>query len=269
MTAPDHPTPNAAFYDTIARYYEAENATFTEDIALYHALAEETDGSILVVGCGAGRVLLPLADHNRPVTGLDRSAPMLARARRHLEARPALAPWVTILEGDALTADLGGPYGLIIVPYNTLMHFTEQEAQLRLLARLRAVLQDEGLLVIDLPNAGEQYNSQDDSSVILERSFLEPESGHIVMQQSVSSIDRAEQRLSITWIYDELGDDGTVRRTLAPLELRYVFPGEIELMLRLAGLSLLELYGDHFREPFVDGCPHMIVVAEPAQEPAP
>jgi len=101
---------------------------------------------------------------------------------------------------------------------------------------------------------------------VLERTFLEPESGHQVMQQSVSAIDRAAQRLNVTWIYDELDETGIIRRTMAPLELRYVFPAEADLLLEAAGLTVLELYGDYDQGPFESGAPRMIVLAERSVE---
>ena len=255
-------TQNEQFYDRVIRYYDAENAAFVEDLELYAELADETDGPVLVIGCGTGRVLLNVAAEGHYVTGLDRSAAMLARARAKLAKQEDISARVTLQEADALTAEYTGPYPLIVVPYNTFMHFHTQESQLALLERCAAALETDGLLVMDLPNAAEAFATQDDDGIMWERTFTEPESGHIVMEQSTSRIDRAEQMLNVTWIYDELSPDGTVRRTLAPLTLRYVMPGEIHLLLRLAGLRVVELYGDYDQSAFEDGAPRMIVLAE-------
>jgi hypothetical protein len=119
---------------------------------------------------------------------------------------------------------------------------------------------------LDLPNAGEVYATQDDGALVLERMFTEPESGHLVMQHSVSTLDRAAQQLHVTWVYDEMAEDGTVHRTLAPVVLRYVFPGEMDLMLAAARLRRVQAYGDYTREPFADGSPRMIVLAEKVKE---
>jgi len=262
--------PNERFYDTIARFYDAENATFDDDLALYDALVDDLgrDVRALVVGCGAGRVLLALARRGCRVTGIDRSAPMLARLERHLDEQPALRERVTVVHGDARAMPvIEGRFGLIIVPFNTFMQLLEQAEQLAVLGACRRLLADDGLLVLDLPNATDAYGAQDeDGLLVLERTFLEPESGHSVMQQSVSTIDRAAQRLSLTWIYDELDGSGMVRRTVAPLELRYVFPAEAGLLLGAAGLALLELYGDYHQGPFESGAPRMIVLAEKSAE---
>jgi SAM-dependent methyltransferase len=256
--------PNIRFYDTIARFYDAENATYDEDLPLYESLLDNLGrGSALVVGCGTGRLLLALARMGCRVTGIDLSAPMLARIEGHLDREPSLRGRVTVVQADARDMPVRERFKLIAIPFNTFMHFIEQEDQLAVLEACRDRLEDDGLLVIDLPNATDAYGSQDeDGLMVLERTFFEPESRRQVMQQSVSAIDRATQRLNITWIYDELGEDGTVRRTMAPLVLRYVFPAEAELLLHVAGLRLLEMYGDYDQGPFESGAPRMILVAE-------
>lgn len=258
-------TLNARFYETIARYYDAENATMTEDLALYRELADERGGPVLDVGCGSGRVMLALAQDGVRVVGVDFSAAMLARGRRRLAQQPALASRVTFVEGDALAAELPGPFALILLPYNMLMHFNTQADQLAALRRFRALLAPEGLLVLDLPNAGEAYGAQDDDVLSLERTFIEPESGNRVMQQSVSRLERVSQQFHVTWIYDEIQPDGTLRRTLAPLLLRHVFPAELDLLLALAGLARVTAYGDYDQSPFEEGSPRLIVLAEPAE----
>ncbi|MEP0764548.1 MAG: class I SAM-dependent methyltransferase [Chloroflexota bacterium] len=262
-------TPNESFYEPIARFYDAENAEMTEDLALYSALLAEHGGPLLDAGCGTGRVMLHLAAEGARVVGIDRSPAMLERSRRKLASQPHLKRRVTLVEGDVLDATLPGPFKLILMTYNGFLQFTTQAGQLAALRRFAALLADDGLLVLDLPNAGEAFAAQDDGALVLERTFTEPESGHLVMQQSVSALDRVTQRLHITWIYDEILDDGTVQRTLAPLVLRYILPGEMDLMLAAAGLRRVQYFGEYDQEPFVDGCSRMIVLAAKAEQAGP
>jgi SAM-dependent methyltransferase len=259
---------NVTFYDTIARFYDAENAEMVDDLELYSLLAEDSGGPVLDVGCGTGRVILHLAQEGLRVVGVDRSEAMLARGRRKLEVMPDLTPLVSFVQGDALDADLSCCFKLILVSYNGLMHFSEQADQLKALRHFRTLLDDDGLLVLDLPNAGEAFGTQDDGAIVLERTFTEPESGHLVMQQSVSTLDRVAQQLSITWIYDEIDGEGRVQRTLAPLLLRYIFSGEMDLLLAASGFRRVQTYGDYMGESFADGSPRMIVVARPAKSGA-
>lgn len=251
----------AEFYDKIARYYDAENQTFVDDLSLYEELADQFGGPILDVGCGTGRVNFHLAQAGYPTVGVDYSAEMLAIAHRKLDTMSHLKDDAKLVEADILTWEATQQFALILLPYNALMHFTELEAQIALLGRLKDMLTPNGALAIDLPNAGEAYAVEDEVGMVLERTFVEPQSGNLVMQQSVSSINRAQQKLYVQWIYDEMDGEGIVRRTLAPLVLRYVFPTEMQLLLRQCGLNMRDQFGDYDFNDFEDGSPRMITVA--------
>ncbi|CAG1003021.1 hypothetical protein ANRL4_03320 [Anaerolineae bacterium] len=252
---------SAAFYNTIARYYDAENEFMTEDLPFYDELAENYGEPILDIGCGTGRVMLHLASSGHHTDGIDFSKAMLDRGKRIASARSDLRDLSRFFEGDAATYEYPQTYPLILVPYNGLMHFRSSQAQINAIRHWKAHLDEDGVIVFDLPNAGEMFGTADDGAVTLERSFVEPESGNLVMQQSVSELDRTEQLQYITWIYDEIGADGLVRRTLAPLTLRYIFPAEMDLLLEACGLRRIERFGGYDQSPFEDGCERMIVIA--------
>lgn len=249
------------FYDTVARFYEAENRDFTDDLYLYEELAEQSGDPILDVGCGTGRVNLHLAQAGYETVGVDNSPEMLAFARRKLATMQSKA---TLVEADIL-AYKGNLFPLILLPFNTLMHFHEQEQQIAVLQHLVTLMTSDGLMVLDLPNAGSFLATENDDAVRFERTFFEPISGNTVMQQSVSTIDYAEQKLHVQWIYDEIAPDKTLRRTVAPLELRFISAPEIRLLMKLAGLEIIDMMGDYERGDFVDGCERMIVVARKAK----
>ena len=253
------------FYDIIARYYDAENELFIEDLPFYDELAEEYGSPIVDIGAGTGRVLIHLAQSGYKTLGIDYSEEMLAIARRKLQVLPDLESNIKLIQADIREYIDQNQYPLILIPYNGFMHLGEQEDQLKVLQRIPQMLTEEGILVIDLPNGGEISATEDDGRIVLERTFYEPQHGHLVMQQTVSAINRLEQKLYITWIYDEVTADGTLKRTVAPQTLRYVFASEMKLLLRLAGLELIEIYGDYERNPFVEGSERMIIMARKAK----
>ncbi|PJF40401.1 MAG: class I SAM-dependent methyltransferase, partial [Chloroflexi bacterium] len=61
----------SGFYNTVARFYDAENQDKTEDLLFYSELADEYGGPILDVGCGTGRVMLHLAQEGHTIHGID------------------------------------------------------------------------------------------------------------------------------------------------------------------------------------------------------
>ncbi len=252
----------SGFYATIARYYDAEHHDKDEDLPLYTDLAGDHGDPILIVGSGTGRIALFLAEQGHTVHGIELERAMLDRARLKLDAKPALRGRVHFHFGNALTLPLDLKANVTIIPYNSLMHFHTQPEQLALLRRARVWTAAGGVLAIDLPNAGEAFAGQDTGAVTLERTFLEPESGHLVMQHSVSELDRVEQLMSVTWIYDEVGEDGVVYRTVAPVVNRYFFFSELKLLLNAAGFDDVLVYGDLDYSSYVDGCPRMVVLAK-------
>src|SRR5579859_2621134 len=149
------------FYNTIARYYDAENEAVTEDLDLYTELAESVDGPILDVGCGTGRVMLHLAMAGHRVRGIDLSAAMLERGRRKLKNRIDLADEVEFYEGNALDYPFADKFALTIIPYNGLMHFRSVDDIRALLRHLANCAAADGEIVIDLPNAGESFATLD------------------------------------------------------------------------------------------------------------
>jgi ubiquinone/menaquinone biosynthesis C-methylase UbiE len=253
------------FYATIARYYDSEHHDKDEDFEFYASLADEaghqTDAeAVLIIGAGTGRLALHLAAEGHTVHGIEIEKAMLERARRKLESSKHKGR-ITLYEGDARSLSLSGRYKMVIIPYNTFMHFPEQDEQIALLRRCRAWTAEGGLLVIDLPNAGESFAAQDTGAVTLERTFTDIDSGHLVMQHSVSALDRAEQIMHVTWIYDEVAGDGALKRTVAPSDIRYFFLAEMRLLLAAADFELEAAFGDFDGTPFEDGVPRMVILA--------
>jgi SAM-dependent methyltransferase len=252
-----------SFYATIARYYDAEHVDKTDDLAMYSRLADEYGGPIFEFGCGTGRVMLHLAQEDHEVHGIDLENAMLDRAKRKVEGLPHLRDKVKFFQGDILKFTSDQKYKLALVTYNGLLHFHTQAQQIELLKRLRALVDADGALVLDLPNPGDSFAAQDTDALILDKTFLDPETGHLLMQYSVSQLDRTEQLLHVTWIYDEVDGDGIVHRTFAPVVWRYFFYAELSLLLELTGFEVSAVYGGTEFEPFEDGCERMIVVAKP------
>lgn len=251
------------FYATIARYYDAEHTDKTDDLAMYSALAAAYGGPVLDVGCGTGRVMFHLAQEGHTVHGIDSEYAMLERAKIKLNMFSHVRDKLRFHHGDVLTYDFDKRFKMALLSYNALMHFHHQDEQIALLERLHNVLEADGLLVIDLPNAGETFASPDSDAITLERTFVDSETGHLVMQQATSLLDRTEQLMHVNWIYDEVTEDGTLRRTVAPVVFRYFFYPEIALLLRLTDYEVEAVYGDTEQGPFEDGCERMIVFARP------
>lgn len=254
----------SAFYANIARYYDAEHADKVDDLLFYSQLAAEYGGPVLDVGCGTGRVIFHLAQEGIQAHGIDSEYAMLERAKRKLDALPFVRDKIRMYQGDVIDYDMDGrQFQLVLLSYNALMHFHTQEEQIALLTRLRELTAPDGRLVIDLPNAGETFAADHSNYLSLEKTFIVPDTGHLVMQQAYTQLDRAQQMIETTWIYDEVTGDGVVLRTYTTVLFRHFFYSEVALLLRLTGFAIDEIYGDVDRSPFEDGCERLVILAKP------
>ena len=253
----------SAFYSAVARFYDSENADKVDDLALYLRLAQQHPGEVLDIGCGTGRVLIHLAGAGFRVHGIDNDRAMLEIFRRKLETLPQLRDLIHIVEADVFGHDYSPRFRLIFLSYNAMMHFHDQAAQINLLRRLRGWLREDGLLIIDLPNAAPAFAAPDTDTLTVERTFLDPESGHMVMLQSINAIDRAAQMLDVEWIYDMMDGEGGLKRMVVPHRLRYYFLPEMQLLLERCAFQIQAVYGDADQSPYDAESERMIVFAAP------
>ena len=139
-------------WDDYAPFYDWENARTVgrRDVPFWQTLARRTGGPVLELGCGTGRVALPVARVADRVVGLDRSAPMLARARRRLR-RGGLRGRLSLVRGDvrALPFPPGG-FRLVMAPYGILQSLLRDRDLRDTLVSARAALAPDGRFGIDL-----------------------------------------------------------------------------------------------------------------------
>lgn len=190
-------------------------------------------GRALELGVGTGRVAIPLAATGVEVHGIDASPSMVERMR----AKPG-GERVRVTMGDFADVDAEGQFSLVFVVFNTLFMLLTQEEQLRCFRNAAARLAPGGVFVVEafFPDVSRYEGGQivrtislADDQVILEVSQHDAARQHVMSQRVV------------------LGGGGV---NLFPIQIRYAWPSELDLMARLAGLALRERWGGWRREPF-------------------
>ncbi|MCC6453469.1 MAG: class I SAM-dependent methyltransferase [Caldilineaceae bacterium] len=247
-------------FDRFTRFYDEDYRHYDEDIEAIVHLAQEMDGPVLELGCGTGRLLLPLVAAGLPVTGVDISPALLALARAKLGKVPH-GDRVTLVEADL--RDLTLPqrdYAFAFCTSNTLMHLADAADQLTALERAATHLRPGGLLMLDLFHPDIARLVEVHGVMELADQWLR-EDGTEVMKWSVRTLDLAEQLQETLFIYEEIGPDGSVRRTRCPFTLRFLWRNEAELMLRLAGLQVEAVWGDFEGTPYDNQSEHLILLA--------
>jgi SAM-dependent methyltransferase len=231
-------------FDSFAKYYDMDSGRETEDIPFFVSLARRNGGPILEVGCGTGRVLVPLAQSGFEVVGVDISPAMLAAAQRKVESA-GVGRRVRIVQGDARDVDLSEQCRFAFIALNSFMHFIEERDQERVLRSIWRNLKTDGLLVIDLPNPEVTLLGENEGMLVHEWTRFSPETGNQVLKFRTQRVDAAQQLLDLNFIYDEVDPDGQMSRTALPFQLRYYHRREMTLLLEKCGFAVEAVYGSY------------------------
>lgn len=249
---------NSDGYAVDAAFYDAIHDDFEDDTGLWLSFAGQTDAKVLVVGCGTGRIAVPLAAAGHVVTGLDISTAMLERARARAAREGVEVAWK---EGRLEEVDLGkGAFGLTLIPADVFLYNSTVGEQLRWLEAIAAGLAFNGRLIIDLPGPALWIDGASDGQPLLAARGV-TEDGQAFEAWHVHEDDLATQTRWLQVTYETTAEDGSVRRLKSEHLLRYVYPAEVEHLLARAGFELAALYGDYDAGMLTTESERMIAVA--------
>jgi len=251
-------------YDQIAHLYDLVHQELMDDVDFVVKLAAQSGEPVLELGCGTGRLLLPLARTGHVVTGLDNSAAMLGIAEQKITSESkAVKQRIELVDGDMTSFGLKERFRMIIVPHNTLMHLNRAQVD-DCLRCIRRQLHENGRLFIDVENPLISADSTEDDLLMLERTMIDPISGATVLQMASSWVDTEIQLRQIVWIFDSTPQGGgSIQRLVVKEKFHYLFAHELEVALEAAGLKLDSTFGDYDGENYGEGSPRLLMVASP------
>ena len=208
-------------------------------------------GRALELGIGTGRVALPLAARGVEVHGIDASVAMVAKLR----AKPG-GEAIPVTMGNFVDLPVEGTFALIYIPFNTFFALLTQDDQVRCFASVAAHLSEGGRFLIDafVPDPcryqrGQTWEVQriETDAMLLLGAQIDPVTQRLVMQRVLMT------------------NEGT---RLFPVNIRYAWPAELDLMARLAGLELEARYSGWRREKFTaESTSHISVYRKPPASP--
>jgi SAM-dependent methyltransferase len=225
------------------------------DIDFYVGLCREA-GEALELGCGTGRILIPAAQAGCVITGLDQSAPMLARCRAKFDALPRDArDRITLVEADMTGFRLPRTFKLAIAPFRPIQHLTAISEQQSFLRCVRDHLVPGGTLVFDVfkPNLSMLASAINPEEIEDTPEFALPDGRRLRRTYRIVQQRYADQCTDCELIYYLDG-----RPIVHSFALRYFFRYELEHLMALAGFEVIALYGGVDRSPFTDASPDMI-----------
>jgi SAM-dependent methyltransferase len=227
--------PENYFDERIATSYRAKWPHLFEPAAIdpvVSFLAELAGpGAALELGIGTGRIAIPLAGRGVPVHGIDLSPDMVAELR----AQPG-SDGIDVTVGDFATTTVGGPFRLAYLLRNTITNLTTQDEQVACFRNVATQLEPGGCFLIEVyvPELRRLPPGETVHAFAITPDHLGFEEYDIAAQIAISRH---------YWV-----SGGRLETFSAPF--RYVWPSELDLMARLAGLRLRERWSDWNRAPF-------------------
>jgi len=227
-----------------------------DDLPFWLAWARQQGGPILELGCGTGRVLLPLAETGYTIFGLDRDPVMLDFLRKRVPN--SLRERVVLMRGDLRSYCLASRFPLILMPCNTYSTLTLTDRRIAL-NRVRLHLAQQGVFIISMPNPNLLWELPENGELETESSFPHPETGHPV--QLSSQWEDVGEGVLFHWHYDHLLPDGRVERETISSLHHLQAADEILYNFEEAGLKVIQTYGDFYRAPYEPESPNIIIVS--------
>lgn len=216
----------AATYDDVLRGDERETVDFLERWA--------RGGPVLELAIGTGRIALPLAARGLDVVGIEISEEMVERLRQKPEGGA-----IPVTMGDFAEVGVPGEFRLVYLVFNTIYNLLTQDDQVRCFENVARHLVDDGVFVVEAELATDYLCARNRQYVDAERVEVDE------VMLDVARFDIATQTLDESHI--RITEQGI---TLAPIVTRYIWPAEMDLMARIAGLRLIERQGGWLSEPF-------------------
>jgi SAM-dependent methyltransferase len=243
---------------TSARFYDGaygQSAQVGPDVAFYQGLAREAGGPVLELGCGTGRVLIPIALDGIPCTGLDASQHMLAALRAK-----SSVPTLRLVHAPMQRFDLRGDrFALIFSAFRVFQHLYTVQDQLDCLACVKRHLAPGGAFAFDV------FSPRVARMGLLE----EPETVDVRFEQDGESVARhvrvtrepIVQIQHVHFRYERTRNGEVVGNDEATFRMRWFHRYELEHLLARAGFSDVTFYGDFAKNPVGPDTPAFIAVA--------
>ncbi len=236
-------------YDGYSVYYDLLWGDKQEDVPFYLDMAKETGGPVCELGCGTGRLVLPLARNGLDVTGIDMSQAMLDKLQAKLDKEPReVQARIALKCADMRDCRFSQKFKLVFCAFSSFLHLLTTDDQLACLASVREYLADDGRLVLNVFTPFHDRLANKNETLV--RTERDPETGREMVVTNITKRDLATQTMEAFQYVDRTGDDGTVKRYPAKFTLCWIHNREMHLLLRLAGYEVVAVYGGLDKRPY-------------------
>ena len=238
--------------------YHTHHQNFREDIPFWQSLARWQGNPILELGCGTGRVLIPLAQTGQTIFGIDNSPDMLAFLNQQFTGE--LRPNIHIIEGDMTNFQIDTQFRLIILPCNTYSTF-DAKTRSSMLTCIFDHLAPGGVFGVSMPNPNLLLDLEESiSELAIETIFSHPETGYPV--QVSSRWERKVSVLSFIWHYDHLLPNGQVERITTTTDHQLTTVEQYKTEMLRARFTIKSTYRNFETDPYTPDSNYLIILAQ-------
>ncbi len=248
--------PEIYYQEREASIYDLEYQWKKDDVEYWVGLAREYaggEGTVLELGCGTGRILIPMAEAGVRVVGVDQSPWMIAKAKEKYDRLSGeVQERIGLLEGDMRNLHLEQKFKLIYIPFNTFLVLKTVEDQLAAFKTAREHLAPGGVFALDIfvPDVKRISSDERPPKWGMEVDQTLGEAGIRLQRDIVRKVDPIRQQMLITWRMKEYRDNVLEREWVSDLEMTYVFPRELENLVARAGYEFVHYWGSYHRIDF-------------------
>ncbi len=240
--------------------YDLEHVGDEEDVIFYVGLAKSMKAkSVLELGCGTGRITLPLAEEGArsgfSVVGLDSEANMLKQGRDKARRMPAAArKQLKLVHGDMRKWRGREPFDLIVVPCASITHLLDLNDQLDVWRQAFQNLAPGGRFVVEtvMPNFSayaDSFSNPPRTLVEIDRDVTDERRKIRLVRRKTINYVPYEQRAQIRFLYEKYHRKSLVECYIDDFESHVYFPRELRLLYLHTGFEIEDVFGDYNLRP--------------------
>ena len=249
-------------YDAWAEIYDSVFSYVVDDIPFYVEESSRAGGTVLELGCGTGRVSIPIAQAGIDIVGIDSSSAMLKKARE--KSREAGTPNLKLLHADMRDFNISSKFSLVIIPFRGLLSLLSVDDEMRALMNIKRHLEPGGKLIFDIFVPDLNMMVQEGDVPYHFRDVVDHATGKHLVVWNQASYDAFSQVMDIRTTIEQLDDSGRVSSKMyRDFALRYIFRWEMHHLLGACGYEVRALYGDFERGQFGEDSAEMVWMASP------
>ncbi len=227
------------------------------DIPFYKRQVKKYGDPVLELGCGTGRITLPVAEESYRIIGMDISKELLKRAKEKAEEKNLQVKWI---QGDMRNFSIDREFNLIYVPFNSIHHILSLEDMEKVLKNVKNHLKPRGRFIVEFFNPDLDILNRDPQEEYSAIEYEHPERDEKIEITEKVHYEKASQLMHLSWFYN-FGDRTKKRKWTN----RIWFPREVDAVLKYNGFEIEHKYGDFDESEFTNNSGQQILVCKRAR----